>query len=182
MPRLSPHPRHPAPPGLLLNANARLDTATGLHLRYVITGPIKRLAIPALRLASPADNLWQHTCLEAFVALGGAAAYREFNFSPSRQWAVYDFDNYRQRSATHSPRWSADIRVAHDTGTLSVDVKLPARLLPAEGTQPLQIGLTAVLEATDGQLSYWAQRHPAAQPDFHHRESFALMLNVEPTA
>lgn len=182
MPRLSPHPRHPAPSGLQLSVDARLISGRGLGLRYVVSGPIEQLLIPPMRLASPANNLWQHTCLEAFVALGGDAAYREFNFSPSRQWAVYDFDNYRQRSATHSPRWSADIRVANDTGTLSVDVQLPARLLPAEGTQPLQIGLTAVLEATDGQLSYWAQRHPAAQPDFHHRESFALMLNVEPTA
>ena len=182
MPRLSPHPRHPAPPGLQLTADARLDAAAGLHLRYVLTGPTDRLAIPTLRLANPADGLWQHTCFEAFVALGGAAAYREFNFSPSRQWAVYDFDTYRQRSNTPTPPWSANIRIDHHESGLSLQITLPQHMLPANGREPLQIALTAVLETTDGSLSYWAQRHPAAQPDFHHRESFALMLNVEPTA
>ena len=34
---------------------------------------------------------------------------------------------------------------------------------------PWPLGLTAVIEAQDGHLSYWALHHPAAQPDFHHR-------------
>lgn len=182
MPRLSPHPRHPAPSSLHLTAEARLNATDGLDLRYVVSGPSAQLRIPPLRLASPADGLWQHSCFEAFVALGGAAAYREFNFSPSRQWAVYDFDSYRQRSATPPPPWSANCRIERSAEHLALQVTIPPRALPAGGREPLQVALTAVLESADGALSYWAQRHPAAQPDFHHREGFALMLNVEPTA
>lgn len=182
MPRLSPHPRHPAPSGLQLTAEARLNANTGLDLRYVVNGPIAQLRIPPLRLASPTDQLWQHSCFEAFVALGGAAAYREFNFSPSRQWAVYDFDAYRQRSTAPAPAWSANCRIEHGAEYLTLQVSIPPRALPGGGREPLQVALTAVLESADGALSYWAQRHPAAQPDFHHREGFALMLNVESTA
>jgi hypothetical protein len=41
------------------------------------------------------------------------------------------------------------------------------------------VSLTAVIEAADGTLSYWALRHPAPQPDFHHPGGFVLTL---PTA
>jgi hypothetical protein len=41
-----------------------------------------------------------------------------------------------------------------------------------------QLGLTAVVEAADGSLSYWALRHPVARPDFHHRDGFAQTLNL----
>ena len=34
----------------------------------------------------------------------------------------------------------------------------------------------AVVEETDGRLSYWALTHPAERPDFHHRDGFVLVL------
>jgi len=43
--------------------------------------------------------------------------------------------------------------------------------------KPLQLGLTAVIEANDGSRSYWALHHPEASPDFHHRAGFILSLN-----
>jgi hypothetical protein len=39
----------------------------------------------------------------------------------------------------------------------------------------LRIGLSAVIEASDG-LSYWALRHPADKPDFHDAAGFSLLL------
>jgi hypothetical protein len=38
------------------------------------------------------------------------------------------------------------------------------------------IGLSAVVEATDGSLSYWALAHAPGRPDFHHAHSFGLEL------
>ena len=50
------------------------------------------------------------------------------------------------------------------------------------------IGLTAVIETADGQLSYWALQHPAARPDFHHRGGWQALpeparpsLHLHPT-
>ena len=42
--------------------------------------------------------------------------------------------------------------------------------------EALQLGLAAVIESADGALSYWALRHPPGEPDFHHRDAFALAL------
>jgi hypothetical protein len=39
----------------------------------------------------------------------------------------------------------------------------------------LRIGLSAVIEASDG-LSYWAIHHPSDKPDFHNADGFALLL------
>jgi hypothetical protein len=33
------------------------------------------------------------------------------------------------------------------------------------------------VEDVDGILSYWALRHPAGKPDFHHTDAFALQLD-----
>jgi len=41
---------------------------------------------PQRRLRVP-DELWQHTCFEAFIGTSSGAGYYEFNFAPSTQWA-----------------------------------------------------------------------------------------------
>ncbi len=46
----------------------------------------------------------------------------------------------------------------------------------------LRLALSAVIEETDGRLSYWALAHPAAKPDFHHAEAFVLSLPGHDTA
>jgi ABC-type uncharacterized transport system permease subunit len=40
----------------------------------------------------------------------------------------------------------------------------------------LALALSVVVEHEDGVLSYWALAHPAAKPDFHHRDAFVLEL------
>jgi hypothetical protein len=42
----------------------------------------------------------------------------------------------------------------------------------------LRLGLSAVIESCNGSLSYWALRHPAGKPDFHHADAFALGLEA----
>jgi hypothetical protein len=44
----------------------------------------------------------------------------------------------------------------------------------------VQLALSAVIEEADGRLSYWALTHPAAKPDFHHAEGFALAFPYHP--
>ena len=100
-------------------------------------------------------------------------AYREFNFSPSGEWAVYAFDSYRsggELGVELIPR----ILVRQTRGRLELDAKICQELLPPGG--PLRLGLSAVVEDTEGVLSYWALRHPPGSPDFHHTDTFALQL------
>jgi hypothetical protein len=143
-----------------------------LCLAYTLTGELVQLRIPAPQTPAATDGLWQHTCLEAFVAEGDTNAYREFNFSPSGQWAAYGFTAYRQRG-----EWVASQPPAmtlKQTGdNLVLVVMVSAADLPVKKVDnPGLLGLTAVIEAVDGSKSYWALRHPAGQPDFHHRDGF----------
>lgn len=167
---------HPATPcALPLQLSVRLAltrSATGdcLQLHYQLCGDVAWLRLPAPAQPAPADGLWQHTCFEAFVGVHGDHAYREFNFSPSGQWAAYRFHDHRQRDrSTESPvRPLIDLQTGSDT--LSLQACLPLTALPLTSPpQPWDMGLSAVIETRDGQLSYWALRHPAERPDFHHR-------------
>lgn len=167
---------HPATPcALPLQLSVRLaltrsGTSDCLQLHYQLCGDVARLRLPAPAHPGPADGLWQHTCFEAFVGVQGERAYREFNFSPSGQWAAYRFCDQRQRDlASDVPvRPLIDLQIGSDT--LSLQARLPlAALPPALAAQPWDLGLSAVIETRDGQLSYWALRHPAERPDFHHR-------------
>ncbi len=151
-------------------------TATGLRLVYTVAGNIAELQIPRATAPSQADGLWQHTCLEAFVATEGDHAYREFNFSPSGQWAIYDFARERVRSSEGidvavSPIFQTSF--GQDQFTLTTD--LAWVVLPARGSA-LCLGLSAVIEEANGQLSYWALTHPGERPDFHHPASRMLRL------
>ena len=60
--------------------------------------------------------------------------------------------------------------VSRGAGHLELKAQVPVQ--PGK----LRLGLSVVIEAHDGALSYWALRHPQAKPDFHHAEAFALEL------
>src|SRR5262245_11674544 len=66
-----------------------------LLLQYFVTGRIDNLRMPPVVSTARADELWQHTCFEAFVRTSPNGAYYEFNFAPSTQWAAYRFGGYR---------------------------------------------------------------------------------------
>ncbi|MGD2056793.1 MAG: hypothetical protein PVJ15_08295, partial [Gammaproteobacteria bacterium] len=67
-----------------------------LALGFALEGELSALRIPEWLAPRRADHLWRHTCFEAFVMAGAGPGYREFNFSPSGEWAAYAFQGYRQ--------------------------------------------------------------------------------------
>lgn len=115
------------------------------------------------------------------MAVAGSPAYREFNFSPSGQWAAYAFSDYRQRAESRTPSVAPTIALRRFPDRLELEATLAPALLP-EGVN-LELGLNAVIEAADGRLSYWALKHPAGAPDFHLRKGFMPMpqLSFEST-
>lgn len=172
------HPATPCPAVKAIEVEAVL-TAAGLKLVYRLRGRLAELAIPAPAAVEFADGLWEHTCCEAFVALAGASAYREFNFSPSGQWAAYAFSDYRLRDEVPVPVPVPQTAFRRFPDGFEVEACIAAELLPV--TAPgatLELGLTAVVEAADGSRSYWALVHPEERPNFHRREAFALALAV----
>lgn len=173
---LVPHPASPA--GMVRGLSAQVSLApTGrLHLHYVLRADFARLVIPPPAVQAFRDELWRHTCFEAFVGVEGAPGYRELNVAPSRAWAAYSFVAYREGMA-RLDRVEPRIDVRPDTGRLDVDVQVELAGWFDRPWTSLRLGLAAVLEAADGTRSYWALRHPGAAPDFHHRAGFMASLS-----
>ena len=171
---LAPHPDFPAPGIVALTVDCHRPGAGGLELHYCLEGELAGLRLPDPAHPVEPDRLWAHSCFELFLARAGQPGYREYNFSPSGQWAGYAFSDYRQRlEGPQLPAPSLDWRVG--ANRLELTARLPGAALP-EGAGPLQLGLTTVLELADGRLSYWALHHPCDRPDFHHRGGFTLTL------
>ena len=176
---LVPHPATPC------DHQPRIKVAIGwaagrqLALTYRLQGDPDRIAIPAPAPSEFADGLWQHTCFEAFIAVEGSPAYREFNFSPSGQWASYAFSDYRQ-SDPSTAVLRPHVSFSRFADRLQLDACLAWNALPTiMPGQSLQLGFSAVIETTDGSRSYWALSHPGEQPDFHRRDAFTLTLSPE---
>lgn len=175
---LIPHPDYPAPGIRALMVACRGLPDGSLELHYRLAGDLASLCLPDRAHPVEADRLWAHSCFEVFLARADSRAYREYNFSPSGQWAGYGFGAYRQRrEGLELPAPCLDWQAA--AGCLELIARLPGAAL-AEGAGALQLGLTSVLELADGRLSYWALHHPAPRPDFHHRNGFILTLTTPP--
>ena len=141
-----------------------------IRATFSLRGPTAILSLPAPTTAMRRDELWRHTCFEAFVQHAGG--YLEYNLSPSTEWAAYGFTGYRDGMADLDVDAPA-IRVTRDEHLLSVQADLA---LPA-GIVPTRLGLSAVIEEGSGRRSYWALRHPPGEAtDFHHPDCFALEL------
>jgi hypothetical protein len=148
--------------------------ADNLVLSYIGTGKMSEIRIPPVLSAARGDELWRHTCFEAFVGTSSGAAYYEFNFAPSTQWAAYRFNGYRSgiRTAAEISAPPIEVRSGPDRYTLQATLDLD-RLsgLPREAVW--RLGLSAVIEDISGRKTYWALAHPPGKPDFHHADCFA---------
>lgn len=148
-----------------------------LSLRYIATGSTPALKVAALSAPDRVDGLWRTTCFEAFVASAATGAYYEFNFSPSTEWASYRFSAYREGMTPALETGEPDIQARLNAVRLELQAlvhldRLAA--LPARGD--LRLAMAAILEETDGSLSYWGLAHPPGKPDFHHPEGFVFQL------
>ncbi len=166
--RLQLHPQSQA--GAVERIDVEVQRAPGgLSLRYVLRGDVASVRLPA-GAAGRADELWMHTCFEAFAG-HPEGPYFEFNFSPAQAWSAYRFDFCRagMRNADVAAPY---IVVAKGDGQFALTAEIA---LPGLAAAP-RLGLSAVIEDLAGEKSYWALAHPPGKPDFHHADCFALPL------
>jgi hypothetical protein len=172
--RLMEHPDTPAPP-IHIGVEATLVGSDILKLDYAVVGAIADLLLPPPVIPARQDKLWRHTCFEAFVGFGDGAGYIEFNFAPSRHYAAYRFEGYRQGMQPALDFPAPDIHSEMDGNarfllTAWIDLK------PLNTVGPTTLGLSAVIEARDKSISYWALAHPQGRPDFHNSDCFTVRL------
>jgi hypothetical protein len=176
--------RHPGSPssGVVRRIDLEISVAAedALRLRYFVDGDVQRIVLPPPAHPRATDGLWRHTCFEAFVAGEGSGAYCEFNFSPSTQWAVYGFTGYREGMAPLEHVLPPKVTASITDDRIALEALVSREtLLALPGGPALRLGLAAVIEHSDGGLSYWALTHRADKPDFHDPGSFVLRLERE---
>lgn len=164
------HPDTPTDAVTAIVVSGTRATGGFITVRYQVSGAIGRLILPAQAEPGRADGLWQTTCFELFTRDAGDAAYREYNFSPSRQWAAYGFTSYR-KGMQPIDIWAPRIETRHSNDELVVDVTFVS---PRLG--PQMVGACAVIEEQGGHKSLWALTHPPGKPDFHHPDCLAFEL------
>jgi hypothetical protein len=164
---LVPHPSTPA--GAFGVAAGVERVGRGLRFAYRLVGSLRDVRVPPQTPSARRDRLWEHTCFEAFVQVDGETSYVELNVAPSTEWAIYAFAGYRE--AAPPPAVEPVVAVRH--GVESIDLEATVAL---GRPGALRVGLTAVVETTDGRRTYWALAHPSPAPDFHRAEGFVARV------
>lgn len=171
---LAGHPDNPARFHQRVEATLAHKSDGALEIAYAIHGLNLDLRVPTPHAPAPAGALWQTTCCELFLGATGQSGYREFNFSPSGQWAACDFADTRRRLPGAVACPAPELAFARGADFMKLTVKLPEAALPR--TDRLRLAVTAVLEAEGGHHGYWSLAHPPGKPDFHHHAGFVLSL------
>jgi hypothetical protein len=178
---LTAHPSTPCDAIGDFQARVQVRETDLLVLDYSLQGELSHLRIPSRRPAQRADELWRHTCFEAFLVTDESPGYYELNFSPSGEWAAYRFSAYRTGMAPADGVGVPTTRVVHDATSLHLEAAIAVaairETLQPQSTVPLRVALAAVIEDCNGRVSYWAQRHAPGKADFHHPAGFVLEIS-----
>lgn len=145
-------------------------TPQGCEAEFRLDGHVPSIILPSAAKPARRDNLWQTTCFEIFWQPIGAAAYREFNLSPSGQWTAYDFDSFRE-GMRDAPVEKIAIACSHDAAGLLLKASIAADL-----PDPAQVALNAIVEHADGGKQYWALAFPPGKPEFHSEANRTLIV------
>jgi hypothetical protein len=73
----------------------------------------------------------------------------------------------------HAPSIAVQRAGDHLLMTACVDLE---PLSDLDRNRRLRLAVSAVIEESDGRISYWALAHPPGKPDFHHADGFVVAL------
>ncbi|MGP1353343.1 MAG: DOMON-like domain-containing protein [Parasphingopyxis sp.] len=169
---LIPHPDNPVNPVRSLSAKIERTEASLIEVSFNLEGKVDLIELGNDGPLEEADELWHSTCFEVFAIVPQGYSYCELNFTPSNKWASYFLAGYRNPTPSKGS-------IVSQIETSWTDRSLRSSALAAIGL-PIEsnwrIGLSAIIEETDGTKSYWALAHPPGKPDFHHPDCFTLEL------
>ena len=172
--RLSLQPHPDAPAGPLSGIEVELvRNGTRFDLRYIARGRIEEVLLPVKAAPLRRDELWKHTCFEAFLG-AGESGYVEVNLSPSSEWSAYRFTAYRA-GMTPATATISKIETVNGDGAfeLAATIDVGDEIVFDAASR---LGLSAVIEDKAGMKTYWALNHAPGKPDFHHPDAFASRL------
>lgn len=155
-----------------------------LEYRWIDLGSV--IEWPASKTSkepSRKDDLWKATCFEAFFSVPSTKAYWEVNLSPSGNWNVYHFDDYRSGMKEEVKIDKVDMVKVENQRAYKATLHLDAlasgssqnnnMMLP---NTPLDFSIAAVIQRNNDTQSFWAVEHTGDEPDFHRRDSFTVPI------
>ena len=162
-------------PNLQITGSIARNSNT-LIVSYILQGDLNKIEIPSTgHTPSRKNELWEATCFEFFLGMKNSSCYWEFNLSPSGDWNIYRFDNYRQGMQEEIAVTSLPFNVRRQSDALQLTLGLDlSKIIPAN--QSLDVAITTVVKDKDGEITYWALNHCGEQADFHLRDSFVIEL------
>lgn len=146
-----------------------------LAIRYELLGPLAELVIPEPVLPARKHGLWEATCFEFFLAVKHLPQYWEFNLSPTGDWNVYRFIDYRQGMQEEIAFTSLPFSLQNQLDALLLTLELDLTKI-VQADQALEMAISTVIKHTNGEVTYWALSHHGPQADFHQRDSFIIEL------
>ena len=147
-----------------------------LNLEYLLQGDLSTVIIP-----SPANTptrkhqLWQTTCFEFFLGIDHAPKYWEFNLSPTGDWNIYRFTDYRQGMQEEIAFTSLPFDSRQQANFFKINLEINLDLIIDLNTD-LDIAISTVIKSSKEKISYWALTHPETKADFHNRDSFIIHI------
>jgi hypothetical protein len=147
-----------------------------LTLDYKLLGNLVEIEIASpSQIPKRKHELWQETCFEFFLGVTNSPCYWEFNLSPSGDWNVYHFHDYRQEMQEETAFTSLPLTIHQQSESLSLSLNLDLEAIIA-AEKILDVAITTVIKQCAGHITYWALTHCGAEADFHQRDSFLIKL------
>ena len=119
--------------------------------------------------------MWKNTCFEFFLGIKNSPIYWEFNLSPSGDWNIYHFDDYRQSMQLENKVESLPFNILRDSNALYLGLEFNLDGLVSI-IENFDISITTVIKSKEGNISYWALKHCGKEADFHLRDSFVFEI------
>lgn len=147
-----------------------------LTVHYKLKGDLERIEIPTVeKLPIRKNELWETTCFEFFLGLKDSPFYWEFNLSPSGDWNIYFFEDYRQLMELEYKVESLPFNLLRDSNALYLRLQFNLDCIISI-IENLDVSITTVIKSKEGDISYWALKHCGKEADFHLRDSFIFSM------
>ncbi|MFN8369755.1 MAG: hypothetical protein U0T83_03915 [Bacteriovoracaceae bacterium] len=144
-----------------------------LDLKYSVLGNIQNLQLEAPVLQPQrTEELWKKSCFEIFLNNNLEHDYVEFNFSSSKNWNSYIFDNYRVKNSYLQLPSFPKINTYTNDQTFTMNVSVEFNYKNFNKVNQLFISPTVILQHNNNAQSFWAIKHTKNHPDFHVKDSF----------
>ena len=150
--------------------------SSSIFIHYQLAGKLSEILLPEQSdMPTRKSHLWDRTCFEFFIAVKDSPHYWEFNLTPSGDWNVFHFRDYRDGMKEELTFTSLPFKIQSKYEVFQLELACDLKRI-IKKSDLIEIAVSAVVEGRNEEVSYWALSHCGLKADFHRRDSFTLEL------